>query len=505
MDDGDSRPPTRPASPDVIFDEPEPLPRMLSPLHRATVEDDIRKVMELLATGADVNEKGLDGRTPLHVCAQNNNTVMAEVLLYKSASINVADDSGNEPLRTALDAGSTEMACMLLSHGGSVQTLSRFIVDVARRERMGEKRLILRCFGCVADEGKEDELLDLLSNATHGAPSRLESAVVEILHDAESSFMSETVGLAKYFSERKAKLPVESSEQGRDGKRESDPDSLATQSQIKIRSIWDPNGHEQGQTPESRKNREENLTRPLEGALTKSSEQDGSSGIVRSGTSVQPTSMAATCEDDSSTFLDHRSQPRNAIYGVDEFYGAGYVDENVPPRESVSLPVQKTGSSKELESVVLDTKATLDSISGISRPDDDALAVVKTTSSHTIPRKPLLQRQFSWEAKASDDVTSISHTAQPANSTKTTELQLRTPQSPPHPPPAGHLFGIALQELCTRQGRPVPQVVLDCISVLEQDTFHLSGIYQHPPEPMLVEKLRDFMENGELLVLPPHV
>lgn len=496
MDDGDSRPPTRPASPDVIFEEPESLPRMLSPLHRATVEDDIRKVMELLATGADVNEKGLDGRTPLHVCAQNNNTVMAEVLLYKSASINVADDSGNEPLRTALDAGSTEMACMLLSHGASVQTLSRFIVDMALRERIGEEKLILRCFGCVADEGKEDELLDLLSNATHGAPASLESAVVEILHDAESSFMSETVGLAKSFSERKAKLPVESSEQGRDGKRESDPDSPATQSQIKIRSIWDPNGCERGQTPESRKNREENPTRSLEGALTKSSEQDGSPEIVRSGTAVQPTSMAATCEDDSSTFLGHRPQPRNAIYGV---------DENDPLRESVSLPVQKTGSSKELESVVLDTKATLDSVSGIASPDGDALTVVKTASPHTIPRKPLLQRQFSWEAEASDDVTSISRTAQPANSTKTTELQLSTPQSPPHLPPAGHLFGIALQELCTRQGRPVPQVVLDCISVLEQDTFHLSGIYQHPPEPMLVEKLRDFMENGELPVLPPHV
>jgi hypothetical protein len=71
---------------------------------------------------------------------------------------------------------------------------------------------------------------------------------------------------------------------------------------------------------------------------------------------VQLTLMAATCEEDSSKFLDHRSQPRNVIYGVDEFYGSGYVDENVSPRESISLPIQKTGSSKEPESVVLDTK-----------------------------------------------------------------------------------------------------------------------------------------------------
>lgn len=83
MGDGDSRPPTRPASPSVFVEEPQSPLQILSPLHRATAEDDIRRVMELLAAGADVNEKATDGRTPLHVCAQANNTVMAEVLLYK--------------------------------------------------------------------------------------------------------------------------------------------------------------------------------------------------------------------------------------------------------------------------------------------------------------------------------------------------------------------------------------------------------------------------------------
>src|SRR5271155_3731244 len=76
----------------AFSEEPQSPLQILSPLHRATAEDDVRRVIELLAAGADVNEKATDGRTPLHVCAQANNTVMAEVLLYKSASIEVVDD-----------------------------------------------------------------------------------------------------------------------------------------------------------------------------------------------------------------------------------------------------------------------------------------------------------------------------------------------------------------------------------------------------------------------------
>jgi hypothetical protein len=374
---------------------------------------------------------------------------MAEVLLYKSASTSIADAAGDEPLRTALDAGSSDMAWMLLSRGGSVEVLSRFIVDMARPEHRGEKRPVLRCLGCIVDEGKEDELLDLLSNATQGAPPSLADAVMEILHDAESSFMSDTVGLAKSFSERQAKFLMASSEQGREVDRESDAGFSAPHNQTNIRPIGDPNERERGQgAPESPSKLEENLGRSIEDALAESS-----SRRVRSGISEVP-------------------------------------------------PTQATASPKELESVLLDTNTASDSISDVPKLKDDGLAVAKVTSLYTIPRKPL-NRQFSWEAGAPDEVSPASHAAEPAHLRSTTELQLTTPQSLPHQLPLGHVFGIPLQELGARQGRPVPQIVLDCISVLEQSMFHLSDIYQHPPEPMLVNKLRDFMETGELLDLPP--
>jgi ankyrin repeat protein len=497
MDDGDSRPPTRPASPSIIVEEPHSLPRIISPLHRATEEDDIRKVMELLAAGADINEKAWDGRTPLHVCAQTNNTVMAEVLLYKSATINVVDDAGKEPLRTALDTGSTEVACMLLSRGGSLEALSGFIVDVAQREHMSEKRLILRCFGCVADEGKEDELLDLLSTSTHGAPVSLENALMEILHEAESSYMSETVGLAKSFSDRKAKLPVTSSEPKREVDRESDLDIQAVHAQANVRSVEDSgeSKHLQGVEPLAKP--DEKRIRSVEVALAENPENDASSASARPGTSVPTTSKGATCDDGIPKLLDHWAPTKTTVYGVDEFYGMDDLGDSMAHQEIVPVSAQMAEPSKGLESLACDTQAISQPISNIETPDIDALSGVKTTSSDNVPFKPVFHKQFSWEVAVSDDATSAS-AAEQVDSEQATELYWATPQSPPPCLPSGHLFGIPLQDLCDHQEVPVPRIVLDCISILEQSASDLSGIYQHPPEPILVDKLRDFMETGEL-------
>jgi hypothetical protein len=378
------------------------------------------------------------------------------------------------------------MAWMLLSRGGSVEVLSRFIVDMARPEHTGKKIPVLRCLGCIVDEGKEDELLDLLSNATQGAPPSLADAVMEILHDAESSFMSDTVGLAKSFSERQAKFVMASSEQGREVDRESDAGVSASHNQTNVRPIGDPNERERGQeAPEFPPKLEEKVGRSIEGALAESS-----SRRVRSGISVQTTSTPAVREAGSAEYPDHPPLPRNAIYGV------GHLDGEAPL-------TQATASPKELESGLLDTKTASDSISDVPKLKDDGLAVAKVTSLYTIPRKPLLNRQFSREGGAPDEVRPVSHAAEPLHLKSITELQLTTAQSLPHQLPVGHVFGIPLEELGARQGRSVPQIVLDCISVLEQSMFHLSDIYQHPPEPMLVNKLRDFMETGELLDLSP--
>jgi hypothetical protein len=493
MDDGDSRPPTRPASPSVFVEEPQSLLQILSPLHRATAEDDIRRVMELLAAGADVNEKATDGRTPLHVCAQANNTVMAEVLLYKSASIEVVDHTGKDPLRIALDTGSTEMACLLLSRGGPLDALFGFIVDTVQQEHMLDKRLVLRCLDFVAKEGKEDELLELLSTSMQGAPVSLENALMGILRDAESSY--NMVRLAKSLADRKVKIPVASSEQPKEIGHESDPDVQATHTQPDIRSLEEAGESELVQGSETPTKREENYARSLEPSLAETPDNDASPGIAHSGEPVQSTLMGAKSDGGSQILPERWAQTKNFGYRIDD------MGDNVAQHEFVSLSSSRTEPS-EVESVVYDTQATSESRSRIITPDSDALISVKTASADTVPFETFLHKQFSWEITGSEDVTSASTIEQRADSQQATDLYFAAPPSPPPPPPAGHVFCVPLQDLCNRQQLPVPQIVVDCISILEHSASDLSGIYQSPPEPRLVERLKEFVEAGELLSKP---
>jgi hypothetical protein len=171
--------------------------------------------------------------------------------------------------------------------------------------------------------------------------------------------------------------------------------------------------------------------------------------------------------------------------------------DNVVQHEFVPLSSSRTEPS-EVESVVYDTQATSEPRSPIIKPHSDALVSVETASADIVPFKAFLHKQFSWEITGSEGVTSASTTEQRADSEQPTDLHFTTPPPPPPPPPAGHVFCVPLQDLYNRQQRPVPQIVLDCISILEHSPSDLSGIYQYPPEPRHVERLKEFVETGEL-------
>jgi ankyrin repeat protein len=88
-------------------------------LHRAANTGGAACVRWLLERGADVNARGRQGRTPLHLAAERNTSArVAEVLVAHGARVDARDDSGMTPLDVAREHGRTAVARWLGDHGG---------------------------------------------------------------------------------------------------------------------------------------------------------------------------------------------------------------------------------------------------------------------------------------------------------------------------------------------------------------------------------------------------
>jgi len=86
-------------------------------LHVAAAKGDAKEVERLLGEGAGVNATNKDGRTPLHVAA---NEAVAVLLLQKGAEVNARSNNGETPLHVASGAGRKEVGAELLDKGADV-------------------------------------------------------------------------------------------------------------------------------------------------------------------------------------------------------------------------------------------------------------------------------------------------------------------------------------------------------------------------------------------------
>ena len=62
----------------------------------------------LVAAGADIDIRAVDGSTPLHVAAQHGHVDQARLLINAGAQVDVQDTKGRTPLEVAITRGEQE-------------------------------------------------------------------------------------------------------------------------------------------------------------------------------------------------------------------------------------------------------------------------------------------------------------------------------------------------------------------------------------------------------------
>jgi uncharacterized protein len=97
-------------------------------LHDAVMADDVERVAELIAAGADVDAPGSQAYTPLHLAAQEYAVDAARVLLDAAAAMDARDEDGNTPLFVAVyrSAGRGEMIKLLLERGADPDAVNNY-------------------------------------------------------------------------------------------------------------------------------------------------------------------------------------------------------------------------------------------------------------------------------------------------------------------------------------------------------------------------------------------
>ena len=95
-------------------------------IHAIVYSGDVNRLDYILSKGYYVNidDKTVDGATPLLISLALGNLEMAKRLIEYGANINIADNEGLTPLHIACQEGYTEMAHLLVDKGAIVRLKS---------------------------------------------------------------------------------------------------------------------------------------------------------------------------------------------------------------------------------------------------------------------------------------------------------------------------------------------------------------------------------------------
>ncbi len=88
----------------------------------AAESKDHAAALKLIAQGADVRAKDVDGTTALHWAAHYADVELADKLIHAGAEVNVSNDYGSSPMMEAAAIGSAPILKLMLKAGGDVES-----------------------------------------------------------------------------------------------------------------------------------------------------------------------------------------------------------------------------------------------------------------------------------------------------------------------------------------------------------------------------------------------
>lgn len=185
------------------------------PLFSAVIDNDQKKVRELLKKGADPNEKESHGATPLHYASGHGHLEIAKFLILMGADVNAMDSLGCTPLHGACGSLMKDIAELLISRGA----------DIHAADNEGLTALHMAAYGGGCDlvsfllsKGAEANARDIKGDTPmKHAASQHHTEVMEILSAAGQSGGASTAGV-----NRKTSGPAQATAGSRREQDESD-------------------------------------------------------------------------------------------------------------------------------------------------------------------------------------------------------------------------------------------------------------------------------------------
>lgn len=140
----------------------------LSEFSRAAQEGDQTRLLELIRSGADINQRDIKGATALHYATLAGQNEIVSMLISHGADTNVQCTELETPLILAIRNNNIEMAQRLISHGASDKTRGSLdITPLMLAAKLGHAEIVEMILksGTTTAESRHSALYEALTNA----------------------------------------------------------------------------------------------------------------------------------------------------------------------------------------------------------------------------------------------------------------------------------------------------------------------------------------------------